>query len=230
MIASLLNPPSKIRTFASAAVLLGASLLCVPGLLAQDMVRYKATPASSMTIAGTSTAHDWTIVGRLVSGFLELPAGVTLDQSKAGPAVGANGQISAKAQVLVPVTSLKGDYQGMDEVMQQAMDAKNHPLIQYQLTEMTFKQPHTAGKPLEFDTKGNLVVNGVTNVIAMPVSIETTNSGKLKISGKIALKMTDYKVKPPVLVILKTGDDITLTFDWLVAVQAAAPAPAAKTP
>jgi len=37
----------------------------------------------------------------------------------------------------------------------------------------------------------------VTNVIAMPVSIESADKAKLKVSGKVALKMTGFQVKPP---------------------------------
>jgi len=48
--------------------------------------------------------------------------------------------------------------------------------------------------------------------------MENSEPTKLKITGKVPLKMTDFKVTPPVkLGIFRTGDDITITFEWVVA-------------
>lgn len=202
-----------------------AALAALP-LQAGDTVRYKAQPiGSKVTIAGTSTAHDWTMEGQIIGGFLELPAAVQLDPGAAAPAGLNGGKLDARVDVSIPVASLKGDYHGMDEVMQQAMDAPAHPRIIYHLTEMTFKAPHAAGAPFAFDTKGDLIVNAVTNAITMPVSIENISTNKLKITGKIPLKMTDYKIKPPKLAILSTGDDVTIAFEWVVARPQAAKTP-----
>ena len=33
---------------------------------------------------------------------------------------------------------------------------------------MTFKGPHAAGKPFEFDTTGQLAIAGVTNKVSFP--------------------------------------------------------------
>jgi hypothetical protein len=58
-------------------------------------------------------------------------------------------------------------------------------------------------------------------VIVWAVSIESVDKTRLKVVGKIPLKMTDYKVKPPApdigLGLIKTGDDITISIEWLVA-------------
>lgn len=204
------------------AMLLALGALCAAVTVrAEDRVRYQARPGSSVSIAGTSTIHDWTMDGRIIGGFMEVPAGVEFDQSKAELAGAPGGKLDARVQVSIPVTSLKSGHDGMDEVMQQAMNAKVHPRIQYQLIEMTLKTPHAAGAPFEFDTKGDLIVNGVTNAITMPVKIESAGENKLKITGKTPLKMTDYKVQPPApkiaLGMIKTGDEVTITFEWNLA-------------
>jgi polyisoprenoid-binding protein YceI len=215
---------ARLRTFGlaksavSAAVVLFTLAVCAR---ADDRVRYEARPGSRLQIAGTSTLHDWTMDGRIIGGFLELPAGVNLDPSQAELPGAPGGKLDARVEASIPVRSLKSGHSGMDEVMQQAMNAKDHPKIEYHLTEMTLKTPHAAGAPFEFDTKGELVVNGVTNVIAMPVKIGNAENGRLKATGGVTVKMTDFKVKPPAptigLGLIKTGDEVQVTFEWLTA-------------
>lgn len=192
---------------------------------AADTVRYTTKFGGKVTINGTSTAHDWSMSSGIIQGSLELPAGVTLDPTVAAPAGLKAGKLEAKTETQIPVRSLKGDYSGMDDVMQQAMNAADHPMIKFVLTEMIFKEPHEAGKPLEFDTKGELIINGTTNKISFPVTMVAADKPKIKISGSTSVKMSDYKVKAPVLkigpVAITTGDDVKIAFEWMVA-QAAA--------
>ncbi|MDB6019222.1 MAG: hypothetical protein JWR19_3711 [Pedosphaera sp.] len=205
----------------SIAILAGAMLVLASPLRAADVTRYEAKPGSKVRIEGTSTIHDWTMEGQIIGGDLELPAGVKLDQSQAALAGVTGGKLAARVAASIPVRSLKSGKSGMDEVMQEAMNAKEHPKIQYQLGEMILREPHAAGTPFQFETKGELVVNGVTNQIALPVSIENVDESRLKVSGSIPLKMTDFKVKPPAptigLGLIKTGDEVKISFEWLVA-------------
>lgn len=203
------------------AALAGAVLVLAVSARAEDMVRYDARPGSKVRIEGTSTIHDWTMEGQIIGGYMELPKGVVLDPAQATVAGLSGGKLNAHVESSVPVHSVKSGKKGMDEVMQQAMNEKEHRKIQYHLTEMTFKEPHAAGTPLQFDTKGELSLNGVTNKVSMSVSIESVDQTKLKISGTVPLKMTDFKVKPPAptigLGLITTGDDVKVSFEWLVA-------------
>jgi len=204
-----------------------AALVFVTTANAQELVRYKARAlGSKVGIAGSANIHDWTMDGTLIGGFFEVPAGVEFDQSQAALPGLTGGKLAAHAETSIDVTSLHGNWSGMDPVMQEAMNAKVHPSIQYRLAEMTLKEPHVAGTPFDFDTKGDLIVNGVTNVIAMPVSIQSAGAGKLKITGKVPLKMTDFKVTPPVKFgLFKTYDDMMISFEWIVGKPQAAKAP-----
>lgn len=199
----------------------GAVLVLAASASAEEMVRYLGRPGSKVQIAGTSTIHDWTMDGQIIGGYMEFPKDVVLDSSQASSAGLKAGKVNAHVEASIPVHSVKSGKSGMDEVMQQAMDEKTYPKIQYHLTEMTFKEPHAAGSPLQFDTKGQLVVHGVTNTIALPVTIENVDKTKLKVVGTIPLKMTDYQVKPPApsigLGLIKTGDEVKISFEWMVA-------------
>ena len=169
----------------AAAALAGSVFALAIPAQAQDRVRYEAKPGSKVTIAGTSTIHDWTMEGAIIGGYFEVPAGVTFDQAQAALAGANGGKLDARAECSIPVRSMRSAHKGMDEVMQQAMNAEEHKRILYHLTEMTLKEPHAAGTPFQFDTKGQLIINGVTNQIAMLVTVECVDKTRLKISGAI---------------------------------------------
>jgi len=212
-----MNRPGKsLKPLKWTAALVAVSL--VISVNAEELVRYNAKAiGSKVSIAGGANIHDWTMDGTLIAGFFEVPAAVDFDQSKTSLPGVTGGKLAARAETSIKVTSLHGNWTGMDSVMQEAMNAKEHPDIRYRLIEMTVKEPHAAGKPFDFDTKGELVVKGVTNVIAMPVSIQGAGADKLKIIGKVPLKMTDFKVTPPVKFgLFKTYDDMTISFEWIV--------------
>ncbi len=206
----------KLTTNRILLALAATSLLTLTATAA-DTVRYNSRP-SKVNIAGTSTAHDWVMDGQIIGGFMEVPKNVEFDQSKTSLPGATGGKLAAHVEVTIPVTSMNGSWHGMDEPMQDAMNAKEHPTIRFHLLELTCKEPHAAGSPFQFDAKGELSLHGVTNVIMMPVSIETVDANKLKVVGKTPLKMTDFKIQPPVkLGVFRTGDEVTISFEWLVA-------------
>jgi hypothetical protein len=55
----------------------------------------------------------------------------------------------------------------------------------------------------------------------MPVSVIPLGSGRLIISGEASLKLTSFQIEPPAPIIalglIKTGDEVTLRFEWVVA-------------
>jgi polyisoprenoid-binding protein YceI len=209
-------------------ITLGCLLITANATPAED-IRYKARPGSKVRIDGSANIHDWSMEGGIVSGTFDLPPGVTLDPAQAAVAGAPDGKVKAKANVSIPVSSISSvetGREGMNEVMQDAMNAKEHPNIEFKLSEMTLKQPHAAGSPLEFDAKGELTVNGVTKTVSVPAKVEMPDKTKLKITGgPVPINMTDYKVKPPVtLGVFITKPDVKITFTWILA----APKPVAE--
>jgi polyisoprenoid-binding protein YceI len=187
----------------------GASLAAALTLSAQT--RYVASPGSKVKIDGTSNIHDWTVEGQVISGVMEVnPA----DLFK-----GAAGKVNASVDVKIPVRSLKSGKDTMDQVMQEHMSMDKYPMINYKLSELTVIKGK-AGGPMECESKGDLVVSGATNKITMPVTITKEGEDKLKINGKINLKMTSFNIKPPqpalAMGLIKTGDDVKLDIEWIV--------------
>jgi len=184
---------------------------------AQNTVFTAQPTGSQMKIDGTSTLHDWTIKSGVIGGKLELDSKFLADPTKAQP-----GKVPASAEVFIPVRTLKSYMTKMDTVVYQAMNMTNYPKIEYRLTDLTLKEtPKAADGPYSFESKGQLAVNGTTNPVAFPVTI-TRNGKILKTAGSYTLKMSDYKVQPPspsipIIGKIKTGDEVTLTFDWATA-------------
>ena len=50
----------------------------------------------------------------------------------------------------------------------------------------------------------------------MAVTVLPLPGGRVKISGSIGLKMTDFKIEPANIIVAKTGDDVKLKFDWVL--------------
>ncbi len=188
-------------------------------------VRYEAQPTGSKaTIAGTSTIHDWTMDSAIIGGFLEadlaFPASALTNPASAKPNV----------QVFMPVRSFKSYTSAMDTVMQEHMNMAKFPRIEYRLIELKPKTAASATGALQFDAVGALTISGTTRTNTMPVTVEKTDKARIKVTGSTPLKMTDFGVKPPApsilgMPVIKTGDDIKITFEWLTA-----PKEAAKTP
>ncbi len=204
-------------------------LWLAPPVMAADLVKYSASPTgSSMKIEGTSTLHDWTMVSTLVGGTLEIGSQVDLDPAKT-TLPGLDGdEVPIKAKTSITVRSLKSHATAMDNVCQDAMDAKQFPRIEYQLTKLALKKTeHKVGAPWEFMSLGELAIHGVTNKVIMPVTLERLDDARLRVKGAVPLKMTTFGVKPPSPAIglgaIKTGDDVKLSFEWLVVKKADAP-------
>jgi hypothetical protein len=204
--------------------LMGAvALLALAGATvmgAEGWAKYKTQPGTGNLIKmeGTSTIHDWTVESKIVGGQMEVGPEFPLDAAKAKP-----GKVEAKVEVFMPVRALKSMKDGkpysnaMDGIMYEKLLEETNKQIKYSLTEMAFVEAKDG--VLKFDTKGNLTVAGVAREIAMPVEMKV-DGDKIKFSGKVAVKMTDFKVEPPAPAIavgtIKTGDDVKLSIDWTV--------------
>jgi polyisoprenoid-binding protein YceI len=199
-----------------------------PAAVATSMVRFEARPGSKMAIEGTANMiHPrWFVESTIIGGFVE--AGANFPAAP-GQSVTA-GKVVAKAEAFIPVRSLKSVEDGkpysdrMDDIMYEKFLATDDPKarITFRLTELVLKEPAQGPEaPHLLEAKGDLTVAGVTKPIQMPVRVLPMPDKKLKVSGSTAVKMTDYKIEPPAPAVLggmlKTGDDVKLSFEWFVA-------------
>jgi polyisoprenoid-binding protein YceI len=219
------------------AASLAATLLASWSTRAADaMAKFSARSGSKMRMEGTSNIHDWQVESPLILGYLEVGPNFPVEP---GQTV-TPGKVDAKGEASVTVRSLKSiEKDGkpysdrMDEVMDEKLKMQEFPKIVYHLTELTLKEPaKSKDAPYVFDAKGDLAVAGVTNSVSMPLNVQPMPDKKLKISGTITVKMTDFKIEPPApkiaLGAIKTGDEVKLIFDWMVGPQKSASTAAAK--
>jgi polyisoprenoid-binding protein YceI len=206
-------------TLSGRALLPFILLLAVVPLRAQDAVKYVGRPGSEVKIDGTSNIHPWTVKGMIIAGFMEISAAFDADLKTLTPL--------PKVEVSIPVRSLKSGNSVMDDVMQTHMKMKENKDIKYRLTGMKIKtEPKTANGPGEYVSTGELTVSGKAKTIEMPITIERVEGGNLKIKGTIPLKMTEFGIEPPApklaMGLIHTGDDVTITIEWVLAKAAPA--------
>jgi len=229
----------KLRTLiAGTAALLMATALAAQA--ADQMTAYSSSRGSKIRIEGTANIihPTWQVESPFIAGMLEVGPGFP---TAPGQAV-TPGKIEARAtNVFVQVRSLKSvESDGklysdkMDEIMYEHLKVDKYPAIRYRLTELALKEaPKSKDAPYVFDSKGELAVAGITNTISMPVNVLPLENNKLKITGSVTLKMSDYRVGPvePKLLgigIIKTGDDVKILFEWMLTQRRAPGAAATK--
>jgi len=203
------------------------SLFVAAALNAAETTVLKAQPGSKIRIDGTANIihTHWAVQSPLIAGSLEVGPGFPTEPGQTA----TPGKVDAKGECSVPVRSLRSvkddgtpDSDAMDDVMYGKLKAQDNPKIIYHLTELTLKEnAKDKDSPYIFDSKGEVVVAGVTNPVAFPVNVLPVPGNKIKVSGNTVLKMTEFKIQPPAPTIalgaIKTGDEVKITFEWLLA-------------
>ncbi len=172
-----------------------------PVTMGQTM--YSQIGESYMTIAGTSTLHNWTmtsLVPQLQATF-ETNADGTIKKVKA---------LSLK----VESESLKSAHKAMDKNAYASLKTGQHKLIVFNLTSADVKQDG-------IQCLGNLTIAGVTREIGIDAVCHAKPNGTFSLlcTGNKSIKMSDYQVEAPTFMFgtVKTGDDITISFNMQLA-------------
>jgi len=191
---------------------------------ADQMTSLHARSGSKMRIEGTSLIHDWQVESRIIGGSIEVgPNFPTVPGQEVKP-----GKMDVHGIAIIRVRSLQsveknGSHYSdkMDESMWKKLKLNEFTNIFYYPNELSLKEP-AKGKdaPYLFDSKGDVVVAGVTNTVSMPVNIMPMADNKVKISGTLNTKFSNFKLDPTFPVIggatFKTADEVKLIFEWIV--------------
>lgn len=172
-------------------------------LTSQGQVRYTQSNTSRMSIAGTSTIHDWTVTSEKT----------TYDAVFETNAQGDPLQLISLV-VSVPAESLKSGKNGMDKNTYSALKTDKHKQITFQLASGKID-----GKTIR--CVGSLTIAGTTKQIEVEATYTTLPDGSIQCKGSKKLAMRDYNVEPPSFMFgsVTTGNEITVSFDVILTPQ-----------
>ncbi|MDZ7682883.1 MAG: YceI family protein [Fodinibius sp.] len=164
-------------------------LFFVSGALAQT-TDYVLTDKSTMTIAGTSTIHDWEADVEKMEASIGLNASALQAETKENPVTSFT--------LSVPVESIESGKGGMNKKIYKALKEEDHPQIRFELTgaELTSNAQATNGNEGDFQlmATGKITIAGVTNEVSFPVTAFTPNSNTYQFTGSYEINMKDYNV------------------------------------
>jgi len=187
------KPKTKMKRILTFAALILATMVAVAGQ------PYKAVKGSKITVAGTSTMHDWEMVSE------DIQVQASISQS-------ANGlQTVESLKMTLPVNTLKSHKSGMDDNAYKALKAKEYPQIAF-----TLKNSSSSSSGVE--ATGQLTIAGTTKDIKTTGKIEKLSTGGLKITGSYKMNMNDFKVEPPSFMFgtVTTGEEVTISYEIIL--------------
>lgn len=193
----------NMTSAATALVMFICSLLVSSGSIGQ--IKYHSNGPVKLIIEGTSNIHDWDMKsekGVCSAEFLFTPTGYI-------------GGLSA-LQFTVPAESLKSDNKSMDKNTYKALNTDKYNTISFIASNAVIKPNGTKGFTLV--TRGKLTISGVTRDVELTANGIINPDKSITYSGTYKLKMTDYKVTPPNIMLgaIKTGDAVTVKFDLIL--------------
>jgi polyisoprenoid-binding protein YceI len=180
-------------------ILLLWALLSGVGISAQSNFRLDQS-SSYIVVKGTSSLHDWQMQATDYKADLM----VVVEEGKA---------TVAKVDFLCIAESLKSDNTMMDKKAYEALKTGNHRLISFKTNDKpTFP---VIGQLASGTVPGELHVAGVKKPVLVTTKALFDKDGNIKVTGKTAIKMSDYGIKPPVALLgaLKTGDDVSIEYN-----------------
>jgi hypothetical protein len=168
-------------------------------------IKYHSNGPVKLTVQGTSNIHDWDIKsekGVCSAEFLFTSTGYI-------------GGISA-LRFSVPAESLKSDNKSMDKNTYKALNTDKYNTISFVASNAAIKPNGSAGFTLV--TRGKLTISGVTRDVELTANGVMNSDKSITYSGTYKLKMTDYNVTPPSIMLgtIKTGDAVTIKFDLVL--------------
>lgn len=160
---------------------------------------------TSLTIDGTSTVRSWSCEASSFS--------VATNPMKGFEEAVLGGQRALETVTLTfAVNGIECGNGTMNGHLRKALDADDHPQIRYRLSKYDIASAES-GVLVKAD--GELMIAGTARPIAMAVTVTRDDDGGIRVRGEQQVKMTDFGVQPPKLMLgtLKVGDVVTVKFD-----------------
>ncbi len=151
----------------------------------------------SLWIQGDSTLHVFSSTASGLQGWLQLR------DPQTGPVITA-------LECTVPAGELRSGDAKLDRNMRRHLGAETFPLISFKVAEAL--PLSTSGGELQL--RGPMAINGVEREELVNAKVSVSQE-EARFSGTQVLRMSDYGIKPPVMMLgaLKTKNEIQVHFD-----------------
>jgi polyisoprenoid-binding protein YceI len=166
-------------------------------------------PESRLWFDGKSTVKDWSCKAPVLQATVEVNVAAPAEALLAGQ------EPAAKSTFTVPTMRLDCDNGTMNGHMRKALDASKHGEITFTLSGYDLD---TAAGIVQGTLRGELTIKGISRAIELPVEFVQEPAGGIRVKGKYTLKMTDWGVTPPKLMMgtLKVNEMVSVGFDLLL--------------
>lgn len=155
---------------------------------------------SQVSIRGTSNLHNWQEAAEEFS--------IDMKLSTDGASMPMIDMVIFKCKA----ASITSDNSIMTNKTHNALNVEKHPEIHFSSEKQSALRV-VDGK-FSSTISGMLIINGIAKQVAVPVD-GRLEGGKLHIKGEKLLSMSDFEIKAPTALMgtLKTGNDVTVSFD-----------------
>ena len=183
---------------------LALAMTLATGVAAQgtNLLRLTTGPDKKIWIEGSSTVRKFSCA---TSSFEATPSPAPAPTAPLASAV-------RTVEVRIPVSTLSCGNGTMDGHMRKALKAEQNPEIRFELTSYTVGEKSAEGTTVK--AEGVMTIAGASKAVELTGVVTPTASG-LRVQGEVPIRMTEYGVKPPSLMLgtLKVADAITVHYD-----------------
>ncbi len=192
----------KKRTLKHNVIGLGTLILCLAfSHVSHAQTAYKIGPKPVITLAGTSTLHNWSMTAT------SFTANATMSLSSSNKL----SAISALSLTL-PVHNLKSESDGMNSNAYESLKADKNPNITFKLTSA--KVTSLGGSKYKITSMGNLTIAGVTKAVTLNTSATVNSNGSISCSGTVPILLSNFGIARPSFMLgsMQVGDAMTMTY------------------
>jgi polyisoprenoid-binding protein YceI len=173
--------------------------LAITSIAAGTVNRLPVQPESKVWVSGSSTVRDYKCNAVVIDATVMAPTAETASTPI--------GQLVASAEIAIPLAQLDCGNETMNEHMRKALKAKEAPRV-------TFKLENYKENAGEIQLNGTLNIAGTERPIQLLGAV-TDTKGVVRAVGKAQIRMSEWGVKPPTLMLgsMKVKDNVTINFD-----------------
>jgi polyisoprenoid-binding protein YceI len=166
-------------------------------------------PESRLTISGTSTVRAFQCQATAFDAKIE-SAG-----SSAVAAVLAGEKAVSSVVVTIPAQQLDCRNGTMNEHLRKSIKAAEFPTIVFKLASYDLTK---AAEGVTMTLTGSLTLGGVEKPITVPATARAGENGTLVVTGTHDIRMTEFGLKPPTLMLgtMKVDERIKVGFDVIL--------------